>query len=157
MLAIALHIPQLVQLPNMFDLGEVATGPKHELLKQRPLLEGDVDAQAPHELVVDECVVDVGVVASVELYEVGRDVVPLLVHTEWLIDEGGDDIKGKPTLRTEDSEDGTFRWDVPQLVVLHRILAGLVVGGIEFTLLLLQDSLEDVVAGYVVGVFLPTE
>lgn len=73
---------------------------------------------------VGQGIVDVRVVASVELYEVGRYVVALLVHTEWLVDEGGNNIEGKPTLCTEYSENGIFRWDVPHLVVLHRILAG---------------------------------
>ena len=104
---------------------------------------------------VDEEVVDVGVVAAVELDEVGRDVVALLEDAEWLVDEGGDDIEGKPFLGTKHPEDGVFGWDVPQLVVLHRIPARLVGRTIEFPLLLLQDRLEDIVAGDVVGVLLP--
>lgn len=154
---VIVHIPALVQLQDVADLGEVGVYPKHKLVKDRPGSDLHVDSKAVHELMVDECIVGMRVIASVELDEVGRDVVGVCEGGEVLLVKTADDAEGEPVVHAENTVNGVLGRDVPHAVVLHRVTRIDCEALLDLVLLLLQDSLKHVVAGYVVGVLLSPE
>lgn len=75
--AVAIQVAQLVQFVNVLYLRQILTVSHHEFLKQRAIFDLGINAQAADELMVDESVVDMGVVSAVELDKVSRDGVTL--------------------------------------------------------------------------------
>lgn len=120
-LAIIFHVAQLIKLVDVPDLREIFAWPHHEFLKQRPFLNRPINPQAPHKFVIDKGIVDVGVVAAIELDEIGGDVVAVDDVLEGVGEDCADDVEGEPIVGAEDAIDSVFRGDGPHLVVLDCI------------------------------------
>jgi hypothetical protein len=106
--------------------------------------------------VVNEGIVDVRVVATVELDEVGGDVVALDYGGEGLAEQTADDTEGEPVVGTEDAVDGVLSRNSPHLVVFHSVLRSIGGGSsLELALFFLENCLEDVIASNIVWILLP--
>jgi hypothetical protein len=71
--------------------------------------------------VVDECIVDVGIVAAVEFDEIGWDVVPLNEGAKGFFDYAVDDTEGEPVVHTKDAVYCILCRNRPHTVILNCI------------------------------------
>lgn len=157
MFAISAHVSKLIELVDVHDLWHFLVVFHHELIKDRAWLYLHINSQTSSKFMMNQCVIDVGIVASVEFNKIRRNVVAIHCSLERLREETADYIESEPILGTKNTINRGLCRNIPNLIILYCILWGRVLRWIELMLLFLKDSLKSIVAGYVIWIFLSTE
>ena len=157
MFAISIHVSKLRELVDVHDLWHFLVVFHHKFIKDGAWLYFHIDSQTSSQFMMNECVVDVGIVASVEFDEIRWNVVTIHCSLERFREETADYIESEPILGTKNTVNRVFCRNIPKLVILYCILWAGVLRWIKLMLLFLKDSLKDIVAGYVIWIYFSTE